>query len=481
MHHSIAYFIEKVIPLLEKIEKKWMQNPDSLETLVEAVLCVVLDFGCAFVSDTLNQCNAMLEDSVKRRENWRIKDRCERSILTSMGMIRFQHTRFAHKRTNETAYLMDLIMGLASHARLSGDAKACILKEAVQSSYEKAGQCLPEEVSKETVMKLVRSLDLSHLPEDKPEKKRQAETLYVEADEDHIALQFHEKKGDVKRWKGHGDNGQIVKLVYVHEGKEQKGKRNQLKNPHFFGGIYSGEENEQLWREVTGYIKGTYDMGSVKQIRFQSDGGSWMKKGLELTGGVFVLDGFHLKKYVKRLCRVLGQEEMEGEFWGWIKGNQGKKAEQWVKEKGELLGEKERRKVEKAWDYLKGNWEGIQARVKEEKANIGSSTEGHVSQILSARMSSRPMGWSRSGADQLARLRVYWKNGGRMDELLRGGKKEEAVQEEEGNQYLSVREILNWEKRTRKQNGKYIEALQARVGRQVGAKVYFQAAIAGIC
>lgn len=38
-----------------------------------------------------------------------------------------------------------------------------------------------------------------------------------------------------------------------------------------------------------------------------------------------------------------------------------------------------------------------------------------MSQNLSARMSSRSMGWSRSGADQLARLRVYWKNGGRMD------------------------------------------------------------------
>ena len=31
---------------------------------------------------------------------------------------------------------------------------------------------------------------------------------------DHIALQFHEKKGDVKRWKGHGDNGQIGAGVF---------------------------------------------------------------------------------------------------------------------------------------------------------------------------------------------------------------------------------------------------------------------------
>ena len=181
-------------------------------------------------------------------------------------MVRFQHTRFIHKQTGETAYLLDRIMGLSAHTRLSSDAKSLILEEAVQSSYEKAGKRLAEPVSKETVMRTVHSLNLSQLPETGQGEKRRVETLYVEADEDHIALQFHEKKGDVKRWKGHGDNGQIVKLVYVHEGKEDKGKRKQLKNPHFFGGIYSGKENERLWREVSGYIQKTYDMVSSSKL-----------------------------------------------------------------------------------------------------------------------------------------------------------------------------------------------------------------------
>ncbi len=34
-------------------------------------------------------------------------------------------------------------------------------------------------------------------------------------------------------------------------------------------------------------------------------------------------------------------------------------------------------------------------------------------------MSSRPLGWSRTGADQMARLRVYYFNGGDMLELVR--------------------------------------------------------------
>lgn len=41
--------------------------------------------------------------------------------------------------------------------------------------------------------------------------------------------------------------------------------------------------------------------------------------------------------------------------------------------------------------------------------------------------------------------------------------------------------MINWKKRSRKRNGKYVEALQARVSRQIGMKVYFQVAISRIC
>ena len=56
---------------------------------------------------------------------------------------------------------------------------------------------------------------------------------------------------------------------------------------------------------------------------------------------------------------------------------------------------------------------------------MGSSTEGHISHVLSARMSSRPMGWSRQGADSLAHIRIYWKNGGDMLELIKQQKERE--------------------------------------------------------
>ena len=44
----------------------------------------------------------MLDQSVKRRIHWHIKDRTKRTLLTSLGMIRFAHTR----ETKESAYLI---------------------------------------------------------------------------------------------------------------------------------------------------------------------------------------------------------------------------------------------------------------------------------------------------------------------------------------------------------------------------------------
>lgn len=484
MYNSIQYFVKYGIPQLEENQKNFMENPSLLGECVVRVKQILLELGCQIVSEMVEECNTMLEDSVKRRIHWQIKDRCEKHLLTSLGTISFTHTRFEHKTTGETAYLLDRIVGLPPHVRLSEDARISLLEDAAQSSYEKAGRLSGGEgrVSRQTVLRHVHKIHVPSYKEEEASEKRRVKYLYVEADEDHIALQFHEKKGDVKRWKGHGDNGQIIKLVYVHEGyKDPDAKRKELKEVMYFGGLYSGkEENEKLWREVKEYIERTYDIEAIERVYFQSDGGSWMKKGIEMLGATYVVDEFHMKKYVKRMVRACGEGEGEEEkVMKYLERGEKKKLEEWRKEKGKGLEEKKRKRLEESAGYLEKNWKGIQKRIKREEGVIGSSTESHISHVLSARMSSRPMGWSKEGAGKLSGLRIYWKNGRKIENLLKEEKEEERKEEEEI--IYSAHEMINWEKRNRKKNGKYIEALQARVSRQTGMKVYFQAAISGIC
>ena len=62
--------------------------------------------------------------------------------------------------------------------------------------------------------------------------------------------------------------------------------------------------------------------------------------------------------------------------------------------------------------------------VRDDNEEIRCSAEGHVSHVFADRMSSRPLGWSVVGADKMARLRIYERNGGNMLELVRFQKEE---------------------------------------------------------
>ena len=81
--------------------------------------------------------------------------------------------------------------------------------------------------------------------------------------------------------------------------------------------------------------------------------------------------------------------------------------------------ESKQKAVERSKNYILGNWSGIMLSMGSKDKKIKCSAEGHVSHVYSDRMSSRPLGWSKVGADKMARLRVYWKNGGDMLELVR--------------------------------------------------------------
>lgn len=83
--------------------------------------------------------------------------------------------------------------------------------------------------------------------------------------------------------------------------------------------------------------------------------------------------------------------------------------------------------------YILGNWGSIQNRNK--KGYVECSAESHVSHVLSERLSSRPLSWSKLGSETVAKLRVYTRNGGSIRDHLNSlkvidmGNKEEIVKD----------------------------------------------------
>ena len=86
---------------------------------------------------------------------------------------------------------------------------------------------------------------------------------------------------------------------------------------------------------------------------------------------------------------------------------------------GCLKDESGLKRIKENSDYILENWTAAGLRLKHKEGIKGCSAEGHVSHILSSRMSSRPMGWSIKGMSKMAELRAYYYNGGDMLELVR--------------------------------------------------------------
>lgn len=79
-------------------------------------------------------------------------------------------------------------------------------------------------------------------------------------------------------------------------------------------------------------------------------------------------------------------------------------------------------RIAESANYILHNWMPARTRLCHDDHLIGCSAEGHVSHVLSDRMSSRPLGWCRDGANQMAHLRAYYFNKGNMLELVKAQK-----------------------------------------------------------
>lgn len=125
--------------------------------------------------------------------------------------------------------------------------------------------------------------------------------------------------------------------------------------------------------------------------------------------------------------------------------------------------EKEQEKIERAADYIRSNWTAAKKRLWKKDGVVACSAEGHVSHVLSARMSTLPMGWSRIGAGQMAHLREWYYNGGNMLELARYQKVQLPVAVGAENDVISAEQMLRAEKdrrpKTMQVTGKYMDAI----------------------
>ncbi len=482
MIKSIKYFEENCIKKFEKLENDFLREPTRIAEYVLLLTDELHNLGLKMVQESLELMDEMLQESLYRKEKWSVESHTTKQLITSLGAVTFNKTLFTNKKTGKSEYLVDRILGLGKHERMTEDAVAKMYEEAVQTSYRRGGveASVMSEVSKQTVKNKIHKLEFPR-NEEKSMNKKIVDYLYIDADEDHVSLQFREKKGDLRVV---GDNQKnnclITKLVYVYEGIENespKSKRHKLQEPYYFSRVCSGPDNDSFWDEIYEYINNKYDLSKVKKIYLNSDGGSWIKSGMKrLEGVTYVLDEYHIEKYLMKLTSHMldSQGDAKDELRNTIRKKTKAEFNELVDKLETYLKEDiGMKRMEEARKYITSNWTAAKLRLRHKDGVKGCSAEGHVSHILSSRMSSRPMGWSVKGASKMAQMRAYYVNGGDMLELVRYQKKEQPKAAGAEYEILSSVELIRSEKNRHGQLGKYMEILKNTVPLEIKKKAYF--------
>lgn len=416
MVNSIQHFLKEGTTKIQETMEKFWTDPSKMAEMVYGITSAVTDLGLSIIAEEFEYCDGLIRDSDHRKKHWYIVRRDENTILTSLGPVTYNRTLFKNRRTGKNEYLLDRLAGISAHERMTEDAVAKMLDEAVESSYRKGGEnaCITQETaSAQTAMNKIRQLSFPKI--EPPKVKRRVDYLYVDCDEDHVSLQ-HVAEG--------GSHTALPKMIYVYEGEKNEGKRRELVNAKYFGGLREGgPATSELWEEASEYIQAAYDTTAIKKVFINGDGANWIKGGVDhIANSVYVLDKFHMSKYIQQATCHLYDSAQDAKALVYDAIRQLDKSA--LKEAFELIlkdtdSQSKKKSVLEAKGYLLSNWNGICAQQEYKEVLFGCSAEGHISHVYSDRMSSRPLGWSRIGVDRMARLRVYKKNGGSMLDLVR--------------------------------------------------------------
>ena len=458
MYSIIQKIYEENKGKLEEGLKK-VFNGEDVSVLTAAIKEFTDTLGKKLFKEIAEQIDTMIFEDKKRQKDFESERTQERKLITQNGKVEFKRRYYKNKETGEHEYLADRILGIEKKERIDKNVKAKVIEQANDQSYNKSGKdVVPgEEISATTVMRNVRRNEWKmEIEERKEEEKIEAKNIYVQVDEDHV--KERNKKGCT-----------ISKIVTIYTRKrlltkperidKVKVPRRELVDKFTFSGLY--KDTQEMWEDVGYYIDSTYKKDKLEHVFIMGDGASYIKAGTEwIDKSVFVLDLFHLEKYInhlnydEELKKKLKEavEQYDPISTENIMKEAVKRVKKEIKENKELGRntkglENRLKKIENTKTYFKNQWEGIEAHEKYKEELTGCCQEGQVHHTLSERMSTDAKVWSENGIDEMSQLRAFTQN--------------------EGNVYQKIIDISTKEKREKK-----IETLEKRIKKKASKKIF---------
>ena len=340
---------------------------EGIRNLQESILALVIkgDGFADVVAKVKEQTDALgreickqifesLDESIyqdpKRKKDWYVERKAEsKKIITHLGEIEYKRSYYRSRKGKGYRHLLDELLGIDVHERIDQGVRADMTEHAANISYQKAGELACDvKISRQTVMNGVHKLKELKVESLGAEHKG-IETLYIDADEDHISLQSGKKA--------------MPRLIYIHEGIKKSGGRNELINPFYFASLRKNPD--ALWQEVYEHVEDTYNTDIIKTVYISGDGAAWIKKGLEyFPKAKFVLDRYHMNKYV--IKATANNREYRSRIWEALNLSDLKALKKVMKELyDETESERKRKEIRESFLYFKNNCYGIETYVKE--------------------------------------------------------------------------------------------------------------------
>ena len=167
MYNSIIDFIENDTTKIKKILEKYLFAGNTLR-FEEDLMHVMIEFGRKIYQECLKEIGENIRQSEFRKKNYYVEHKADRrTLLTTFGNLEIERAYYKPKNGGKSVYLLDKYVGLAPHDKVSLAVKNTIHELEVE---------LEEEITVQ---------------------KKKIKNLHIQADEDHVALQFSKKKGDL--------------------------------------------------------------------------------------------------------------------------------------------------------------------------------------------------------------------------------------------------------------------------------------------
>jgi len=380
--------ISKSTNIIQELLPQVFDIQDDFTNLNEYDLAFRLNqLNMTLVASYLEKLDDSFANSSNRLENYYIKQKRKRTIVTTIGPITFSRRQYLHRKTGDYFYYVDSLFDLVSYQRISNTLKFEILKMITDRSYSKTATHFG--VSKQTVFNTIYSLkNIIFSPPDFIQK-RTLHHLYIQADECYVSLQTH-KHPDKK------SNKIRIEEVTIHEGIVPVCKgRNKLVNRTLFT-RNSNESTSMFYQRIKAWIQRNYHYES---LYLYGDGASWITHCAKQLNATFILDLYHTKQAINRLSRDKSIRKFATEFLIKNKFSAFESLYSALIDMNYPLT----KQAHQSFDYLVKHWMHIQLNFSLPQS-VGCSQEGINFHYFASRLTTFPRGWSEHNVRTVAGL-----------------------------------------------------------------------------